>query len=250
MKAYNAILYLGICEAKDICYKTHIPTSKIYNILEKLEKTGLIEIQQSRPKKYRVLNPTLTYDKLYALKSNEFKEFKENLLQFKSYLEKKTPKDNSVFWNVALDERDIFKKHVSRFYFVEKLAYMRINATILKLLTDTRNTARTIYDTFKTKGITYKLIIGYQTAEKNNVLEWINSRPEKPNPQNIRMLEEKSEVNDQIFGIFDRDKIILFYKDPVNPQKFLTSLFMTNKPLYNDLYTLFTKLWDEAEAIN
>ncbi|NVM04263.1 MAG: hypothetical protein HWN67_18190, partial [Candidatus Helarchaeota archaeon] len=124
------------------------------------------------------------------------------------------------------------------------------NTNLLRILTKSRDTARTIYDNFKSKDVTYKLIIGCQPSEKNEALQWISSHPEKPSPKHdVRILEEKLGVSDQIFGIFARDKIILFYKDPVNPQKFLTSLFMTNTPLYNELHILFTKLWDESEKI-
>ncbi len=196
------------------------------------------------------MNPTSTYDRLYALKSDEFKNFKNDLLQFKSFLEKRTPDDKSIFFNVAFNETDIFKKHLSRFYFVESLAFMRINMNLLELLRRSRNAAKNIYDSFKTKNVMYKLLIGYQQHEKKEVMKWIESRPEKPNSQSdIRIFEEKPNVNDQNFGIFDRDKVILFYKNPINPQKLLSSLFMTNKSLYNELHELFTRLWDDAEVI-
>ncbi|MHA1382819.1 MAG: helix-turn-helix domain-containing protein [Candidatus Helarchaeota archaeon] len=253
INAYDAIISFGVCEAKDICYKTHIATSKIYNILNKLEKLGLIEIQQSRPKKIRVLNSTLTYDNIYNLKKEEYADFKKKLFQFKSYIEKRTANSEKKadFWNVAFNQNEIIKKHISRFYFVEKLAYIRINVALLRMLNKSRVSSRAIYDNFKTKKIKYKLIIGYNPPEKTEVISWLESRPERPNPQqDIRLLEEKSNINMQLFGIFDMDKIMLLYKDPIDPQKILTSIFMTNKDRYIELHSLFMSLWKISEIIN
>ncbi|MHA1378106.1 MAG: helix-turn-helix domain-containing protein [Candidatus Helarchaeota archaeon] len=252
INAYNAIISFGVCEAKDICYKTHIASSKIYIILEKLENLGLIEIQQSRPKKIRVLNSTITYDNLYNLKKREYEEFKKELLQFKSYIEKRTANTEKKedFWNVAVNYNEIIKKHISKFYFVENFAFIRINLALLRMLNKSRVSPRTIYDNFKSKKIKYKLIIGYNQTEKPEIMKWLESRPEKPTPQHdIRILEEKNSNNNQLFGIFDQDKIILFYKDPIDLQKILTSVFMTNKERYNELYSLFMSLWDNSEII-
>ncbi len=86
---YMTVLSMDSCEAKEICLRTHIPSSKIYNILERLERFGLIEIQQSRPKKYKYVALDHALENLKELKRKEYESFREKLPKLKSYLQKK-----------------------------------------------------------------------------------------------------------------------------------------------------------------
>ncbi len=56
-KAYIALLEKEAASPLEIASTANIPVSKIYFVLNELEKKGLIESQHSRPKIYRVANP-------------------------------------------------------------------------------------------------------------------------------------------------------------------------------------------------
>lgn len=246
---YLTVLSMDLSEAKEICSKTHIPSSKIYNILERLEKLGLIEIQQSRPKKYRPVALDLALENLRQKKREEYVEFKGKLPRLKSFLQGriKTYETNSVFWNVTLNESEIFNRHISRFRFVEFIGYICIDFNMLEKMTQGKM-AQEISLNFKAKKITTKLILGYDLPkQKAGILKWINQRPRKLDSKNqVRLIQEKITVP---FCLFDLNKVILLMRHPIKPNEFLLSIYMINKSLYEDLIPYFDNIWQRGEPV-
>ncbi|NVM53809.1 MAG: hypothetical protein HWN66_08920 [Candidatus Helarchaeota archaeon] len=248
---YLTVLAMELCEAKEICSRTTIPSSKIYNILDRLGILGLIEIQQSRPKKYKAVTLELALESLRQLKRKEYQDFKDKLPRLKNFLQRrfKTYETDSVFWNVTISETEIFNKHISRFRFVEFISMICIDYNMLEKMTQNSKMAQEISLNFKKKRITTKLIIGYETdKQKAKILNWIQQRPRKIDTKNqIRILKDKISVP---FGLFDLNKVILLMRHPIKPNEFLLSIYMVNKSLYEDLIPYFENIWNRAEIIS
>ena len=66
--AYLNILERGIAEASTINEEAKIPFGKIYETLNTLASKGLIEIQNTRPKKYKAKKPVLSFDNRFKAK--------------------------------------------------------------------------------------------------------------------------------------------------------------------------------------
>src|SRR5262249_59695892 len=49
-KAFGTLMLYGVADAETLCREGDVPSSKIYQALEKLGKLGLLEIQPTRPK--------------------------------------------------------------------------------------------------------------------------------------------------------------------------------------------------------
>jgi HTH-type transcriptional regulator, sugar sensing transcriptional regulator len=49
-KALVAVMIHGVADADTLCREGEVPTSKIYQAMEKLARMGLVEIQHTRPK--------------------------------------------------------------------------------------------------------------------------------------------------------------------------------------------------------
>lgn len=250
IRTYLTILSIDLCEAKDICEKTHIPSSKIYNILENLARYGLIEIQESRPKKYKPVGLDLALENLRKLKRKEYETFKAKIPKLETFLQRRLTNydTDSLFWNVTVNESEIFNKHVSRFRFVEFVSMICIDFNMLDKMTGNSKMAQEISLNFKKKKIDTKLIIGYDTdKQKVKILQWIHRRPRKLDAKNqIRLLKEKVSVP---FGLFDLNKVILLMRHPIKPNEFLLSIYMVNKSLYEDLIPYFDDIWNRAEAV-
>ena len=56
-QALIALLKRGVADAAALCEEGEVPTSKIYQATEKLEKLGLISVQRSRPRQFAALSP-------------------------------------------------------------------------------------------------------------------------------------------------------------------------------------------------
>ena len=63
-KAYISLLKKKDLTARKLSEASEVPTGRIYEILEDLYKKGMIEIQDSRPKKYRALPFNTAFDNL------------------------------------------------------------------------------------------------------------------------------------------------------------------------------------------
>lgn len=251
IRAYLTILTLGASEAREICNRTGIPTSKIYAILDKLERFGLIEILQERPKKCRPVNVNTAVERMKELKRKEYEQFKEQLPDFKKFLDDRIVKfeDSSIFWNVAVNEEEIVEKHISRFQFVDFNSSICITQEVLQVLRKGTNMARDISMMFKNKKIDTKLLMAYQNPEqKKEILKWVDFRPRKLDAKNdIRLIDEFIQMP---FGLFDFDKVLLLIRHPVNKTRFLSSIFMINRSLFEDLSPVFDDLWNRAEIIS
>ena len=247
---YLTVLSMDLCEAKEICRRTHIPSSKIYNILDRLEYFGLVEIQQSRPKKYKPITLDSALFNLKEIKKKEYNAFKGKLPRLKNLLQgrMKIYETNSLFWNVTISESEIFNKHISRFRFVEYIGYICIDFNMLEKMTINSKMAQEISLNFKKKKITTKLLVGYETdKQKTAILKWVQQRPRQIDAKNqIRMINEEIAVP---FGLFDLNKVILLMRHPIKPNEFLLSVYMVNKTLYEDLVPYFDDIWNRGEAI-
>ncbi|MHA1277409.1 MAG: TrmB family transcriptional regulator [Candidatus Helarchaeota archaeon] len=248
---YLTVLSMDLCEAKDICRKIHIPSSKIYGILERLEDLGLVEIQQSRPKKYKPVTLDSALENLKLFKRREYQEFKQKIPRLKTLLQGRVKNfaETSLFWNVTINETEIFNKHISRFRFVEFIGMICIDYNMLKKMTHDSKMAEEISLNFKKKKISTKLIIGYETSvQKTFIINWIHHRPRKIDAKNqVRLINESIAVP---FGLFDLNKVILLMRHPVKPNEFLLSVYMVNKSLYEDLIPYFEDIWNRGEIIS
>ena len=108
-QAYYYVLSNGAVEAGEISKNENIPYGKIYETLNKLEKYGFIEIQQSRPKKYRSRNINIAIEEYLSQKKqsleSEFKKL-ENLgaqaiKEFEQIHLNQSNKKEEIFWRTA-----------------------------------------------------------------------------------------------------------------------------------------------------
>ena len=96
-KAYEALIELEVATPLEIASFTGIPVSRIYYVLTELEKKGLVETQDGRPRLYRALNPKkgleLLTEKYYVAKSEVLKYIDMLVI-------KKDTIKNKGFWTI------------------------------------------------------------------------------------------------------------------------------------------------------
>ena len=69
--AYLSLLKLGVSEASAIYRDSEVPYGKIYSVLESLTGKGFVEVQASRPKKFRAVDPEISLDSIFERKKAE-----------------------------------------------------------------------------------------------------------------------------------------------------------------------------------
>ena len=81
VKAYVALLRGGTMTASDVSREARIPYSKVYDALESLHRSGLVEEQKSRPIVYTARPPDTALEELRARQETERKEKEQVALE-------------------------------------------------------------------------------------------------------------------------------------------------------------------------
>ncbi|MFX0086894.1 MAG: TrmB family transcriptional regulator, partial [Candidatus Hodarchaeota archaeon] len=134
-RAYLTLLSSGISTAKGISSESKIPFGRIYDVLNSLEDRGLVDRQESRPKKFVAKEPRIALNNLLTMKKIELESLtdKASLIEEKlNHLHSEKPEE-SLFWSVALGT-----KAISRY--LEKISEAERE---LQIIIDIRVAART-----------------------------------------------------------------------------------------------------------
>jgi sugar-specific transcriptional regulator TrmB len=113
-KALVSLIKKNSLEAPEISSITGIPKTRVYDVLEKLEKKALVISLEGRPKKYQAIEKEKIIEKLLQEKKKEFKEIEENAIKLKQILsaEEKEEKENIIKVKQLSDFNRILGKEI------------------------------------------------------------------------------------------------------------------------------------------
>ena len=108
-EAFNYIILNGPVEAGEISKSGNIPYGKIYETLNKLEKYGFIEIQNSRPKKYFSRNINIAIEEYLEKKKEGLEQEMRNfenlgnklLIEYEQLHQNKKNQKEEIFYRTA-----------------------------------------------------------------------------------------------------------------------------------------------------
>lgn len=251
LNSYEASSYLciskyGIVDAKFISSNTNIPYGKIYQTLNSLITLGFIEVQNTRPKKYKILNVNQAFNQHMNRKKKEFQKEIKNTEVLMKELENEIPKPNagqkseSNFWKVSF-QSDIPKMIYECFSNAEKEIIISLgnrgeseslfaeNET--KLIT-------TMLDKIKHKEINFKALIHKKIFSRYSKL--FDKGNTKPITTNLKLLEKENSNN---FIIFDRKIILIIIQNSLNQKKPIAGIKILNPKLAKEMLSEFNQLW-------
>ncbi|UCE13203.1 MAG: helix-turn-helix domain-containing protein [Candidatus Heimdallarchaeota archaeon] len=108
-RTYLALLSSGIRTAKEVSEESKIPFGRIYDVLSSLEDKGLVDTQDSRPKKFIAKKPKTALNNLLAMKQAEVSSLTKKAVIIEEKLSNlyTTKDEESLFWSVALGDNAI-----------------------------------------------------------------------------------------------------------------------------------------------
>ncbi len=74
-KALATLMGQGVADAETLCREGDVPSSKIYQAMEKLGSLGLVELQPTRPKLYSALPGDEVVDRLIEIARGKTEQF-------------------------------------------------------------------------------------------------------------------------------------------------------------------------------
>jgi hypothetical protein len=250
-KAYLALLSLGTCDARQLCVQSGVPSSKIYTIIEKFELLRLVEVQQSKPVKFKALEPSLGVDRLVKNKEREILSIKDTLPLLETELDnifsKRSDKGRSggeePFFNLQFGMKNHVQKHLpyladSR---VETLSYFETTC-LMGAKVYGHSVKRDIINNIQRNNISSKVIFG--TEDKMLVEGFLKGLPDSAN------IEFK--ITKQIhapFHVLDKKSVIVVVDNPLFKEGRIASIHAIGRSLAKELHEGYRSLWDSAGGL-
>ena len=248
--AYIQITKLGVAEASEIHKKAQIPFGKIYETLLSLEHLNLIEVQNSRPKQYRAINPEIAYEKFLENQKNNFDNKINNISKNLSLIKKEIMKDfdknliEKKFWKSAIKEEALDLMEASFAETKEELIIFTPIGNIHPKEFDKRvPTIINLMEKLLKNGIKIKSLI------KSSDFKFYDENTKTLREyKNLKIKCSNKPIKNNFFLIDNKEVLFPIY-NPVNNEEILGIIKIEDKELINRLYKHFNELWKEGTKI-
>lgn len=265
--AYTTLLLSNHLTARELSDKSNIPSGRVYEVLEHLNKRGLIEIQEnSRPKVYRAKSFNLAIQNLISHISNENKrkisvladqaKILESNLYNSNLLIKKEP--SRIFWSTAYGLQSIFSMYIKNYGELQEELLLNdfINQNTLKVLPYGKNLFEPIKKAVD-RGIRTKILWNFghddrpltEEQKVNNVVifkkvvkkleELFGLSTDIPGLE-IKFIHKNIPIN---YDIFDKKRIIFKLQNPLKPAQVFACMNVLDPKLAEELREKFLNLW-------
>lgn len=247
--AYLSLLKLGISEARDIYRDSEVPYGKIYSVLDSLAGKGFVEVQASRPKKFRAVDPEISLDAIFERKKAEAEReiavLKGSIYEAKQAL-KAVPnqkRKDEIFWTTAITESEIRKFATSIYGEVKKsiciippVFGIPIVLYLLPEITKAIDRGVSIRLMVSPRFMALNSMISYQEGE---ILEKLQKGLD------IRLVQNFNSC----FGIVDDSIIVLFQPHPSDHDRVLSVVKIRDTGFAKNLKEEFELLWGTGEKL-
>ncbi|HII81476.1 MAG TPA: TrmB family transcriptional regulator [Methanosarcina sp.] len=240
---YLSLLKLGVSEASTIHKDAEVPYGKVYSILDSLVEKGLVEVQRSRPKKYKGVKPDIALDRIFKKKEFEVEkeletlklkidELKKILMSIPSLKTK-----DEIFWTTGVTEADIKKVVISLFSEAKESLCVVPHSLGMPVLT-------IIFADFVRlleRGVKVNMLVSPQF---NNFVSFISNKDEKT----VEVLKKKLEIRavkstNSYFGIVDNNLVILLQPHPLDRDRLVSVVKIWDAELAKSLRKEFEVMW-------
>lgn len=247
-KAYLSLLSLGICDARQLCSHSNVPSSKIYSIMEKFDLMGLVEVQQSKPARFKALEPSIGIDRLVKNKEKEILSIRDTLPLLESELDsvfsRKTHEHRDrPFFNLQFGMKDHIQKHLPHLGNARKQIMSYFESTCLK--------GARIYGFEVKQGIISNIIrnnvsskVIFGTDDKKLVEGFLKGLPDSSNIQ-LKITRQLHAP----FHIIDSNSAIVVVDNPLFRDGRIASLHVIEQSLAKELSEGYRSIWESAKAL-
>lgn len=249
--AYLALLPQGIAEAKDICQRSGVPTSKIYDAMSRLESLGLVDVQHSRPKKYMARDVATAIARLKGKKEEELQAIKDRLpvLETRLSVLARTPAKDSPFWSVAMGWTEFVDKHLAKATEAKRYYYAVVDHGAIQRTASDEVMARAaemvdaIKQNIRKRHANFRLVVIYDDGSLDDARQWALELIGERAIRSVRFTTRHVPG----FHVIDDESIVLLMPNPVRPAETLGSVFVTDHKLATEIRGTFEELWAEGE---
>ncbi|MFX1379690.1 MAG: TrmB family transcriptional regulator [Promethearchaeota archaeon] len=252
--------------AKEISLESGVPSGRIYEVLEDLEKKGVIEIIDSRPKKYKAISLNKALNNLIGFQAKESKrkigylydraKILESELYDSEALIRREP--SKIFWSTIYGTKSILASYAT--YINEAQEEIILNEFINKGTLKVIPHAKLIYAPLRNavdRGVIVKDLwcFEYDTRPLTN----------EQKKENSEVFQELKKLQDELYGlstnihefnmkyinhktttyfdIFDKKRVIFKLQNPLKPYQIFACMNVIDPSLAEELRDKFLSMW-------
>jgi hypothetical protein len=248
-RALVALAIHRVADAATLCREGDVPTSKIYQAMEKLGALGLVEIQRTRPRLYAALPPDVIIDRLIQLERERAEQFAERAQALRDVLAglEGRLKGRRTFVDLALGTESHVKRHVARVAGARRrvLSYMEEGDLVA-----IDRVAGAGFDVLKRirRGAAgarfeHRIVFGFSDRTAPRLLAFF--RTHAAALRHVAGVRYSGEMGHP-FHVIDDETVILSLDHPFVPEGRFASLLVRDAALAESLVDGFEGLWQKA----
>lgn len=248
--AYLSLLKLGVSEASAIYRDSEVPYGKIYSVLESLVGKGFVEVQASRPKKYRAVDPELSLDTFFEKRKAEVERemtvLRGSIEEAKEIL-KAVPaqkRRDEIFWTTAITEPEIKKFAVSIYGEVRKSICIIPPVFGIPIVFSVLPEITKAID----RGVRIRLMVSPRLRVLVPMLS--NQQGEIPGKLKKGLDLRLVQNSNSYFGIADDSVVVLFQPHPTDRDRILSVIKIRDIGFAKNLKEEFELLWNAGEKLD
>lgn len=267
INAYIALLKShDLLTAREISSKSKVPSGRIYEILDELHNKGMIEIQDSRPKKFRAVALNRAFYNLISHQTSEDKRKTKYLFQQAKILEsnlyksdlfvKKEP--SKIFWETVYETQSILNLYYKYCSESQEEILMNdfLNKNTIKILPYANDIFLPIVNALN-RGVRVKILWSFEYDNR--------SLSEDDKSKNSAIFDKVKIKLKELFGlstelhgfkmkfiykkiptyydIFDKKRVIFKLQNPLNPWQIFACMNVLDPNLAEKLREKFLNIW-------
>jgi hypothetical protein len=239
----------GVADAATLCREGEIPTSKIYQAMEKLGGLGLLEIQRTRPKLYSALPPDAVADRLVQIARERAEDFAVRAEKLKEVLAALPGRlrGRQTFVDLALGTESHVKRHLARlasarrriFSYMEEGDLLAVDAVAREGFDVLKRLPRVAAE----HTLDHRAVFGFSERSAPKLIDFL--RRHAGSLAHLSGLRYSGELGHP-FHVIDEDTVILSLDHPFVPEGRFASLLVRDRALADSLAQGFLALWQKA----
>jgi sugar-specific transcriptional regulator TrmB len=248
-KALAQLMLHGVADAETLCREAAIPTSKIYQAMEKLNQMGLADIQPTRPKLYAALPGDVVADRLVEISRQNTERFakKAEMLRAKLSSLPERAKGRRPFVDLALGVEGHVKRHVMHLATAQRRILSYLEQADLSAIDEIADTGlpvlRRVARNAAERNIDHRIVFGFGYHTAPQLVTFLKKyRPDLEHATGVRYSGELGHP----FHVIDDDSVVLGLSHPFIPEKRFASILIRDKELAGKLAQGFETLWSKA----
>lgn len=253
--------------AKEISSKSKVPSGRIYEVLEDLSSKGLVEIIESRPKKFKSVSINRALDNILKFQSYENKKKIDYLYDRAKLLESEiynsefivSKEPTKLFWSTVFGTNSIMSTYVK--FINESETELLFNDFVskdtLKILKYGKIIGEAIIKAVD-RGVEVKILWSFQYDDRSLTKENKNESSKEFKKIVERYKELYGLSNDldnhemkyyhkrmpSLYDILDKKRVILKLLNPLKPTQVFSCLNVQDPKLAKSLRNKFLRIWE------